>query len=166
MSAIARAKVALKRYNLGRRDHCFGRHPFRVDQFVAMPEGLFGFRSCRDFALINPLEPRLAPYKLLQSLDYRDVTFLVIDLYDADVSIAGEDLQELAAQAGLSDERAIFLLIVSLRHEPNGLVTTVNLRAPIVFDPKTGVARQCASDNSRYPVQQPIAGLVAAALGA
>lgn len=166
MSAIARAKAALKRYTLGRRDHCFGRYPFRVDHFVAMPEGLFGFRTCRDFALINPLEPRWAPYKLLQSLDFRELTFLVIELSDADVFIAGEDLEELACKAGLRVELANFLLIVSVRDKPDGLVATVNLRAPIVFDPKTGVARQCASNNSRYLVQQPIAGLLEAALGA
>ena len=50
--------------------------------------------------------------------------------------------------------------------KPDGVVTTVNLRAPIVLDPKSLVARQCVTSAAQYQVQQPLFGPAAAALGA
>ena len=74
--------------------------------------------------------------------------------------IAEEDLEEIVAAAGVSAAEAIFLLIVTIRANPDGegIVMTVNLRAPIVFDPATRLARQCVTSNQVYPVQQPFFG--------
>ena len=47
ISAVARAKAAIKRYSLARQHQRFGSYPFKADHFVVMPKGLLGFRSCQ-----------------------------------------------------------------------------------------------------------------------
>ena len=138
----------------------FGDYTFTADHRVYMPKGPLGFQGCHDFALANLPNPELDAFKLLQSLDAQALGFIVTALPESGGPIAEEDLEEIVAAAGVSAAEAIFLLIVTIRPAPDGegIVMTVNLRAPIVFDPATRLARQCVTSNQIYPVQQPFAG--------
>ena len=138
----------------------FGDYTFTADHRVYMPKGPLGFQDYHDFALANLPNPELDAFKLLQSLDAQALSFIVTALPVSGGPIAEEDLEEIAAAAGVSAAEAIFLLIVTIRANPDGegIVMTVNLRAPIVFDPATRLARQCVTSNQVYPVQQPFFG--------
>ena len=138
----------------------FGDYTFSADHRVYMPKGPLGFQDYHDFALANLPNPELDAFKLLQSLDDQALGFIVTALPESGGPIAEEDLEEIAAAAGVSPAEAVFLLIVTIRPNPKGegIVMTVNLRAPIVFDPATRLARQCVTSNQIYPVQQPFFG--------
>lgn len=138
----------------------FGCYAFGPEHRVHMPKGLLGFQDAHDFALANLPDPRLADFKLLQSLEKQELSFIVTPLPEACGPIAAADLAEIAETAGIGRERAIFLLIVTIRPDPSGqgIVMTVNLRAPLVFDPASRLARQCITANPAYPVQQPFFG--------
>ena len=127
---------------------------------VHMPKGPLGFRDYHDFALADLPDPELEQFKLLQSLEDQGPVLIVTPIPESGGPIADEDLAEIAGTAGISVEDAVFLLIVTVRPKPevDGIVMSVNLRAPIVFNPATRLARQCAIRNPRYPVKQPFFG--------
>lgn len=138
----------------------FGDYTFTPDHRVHMPKGPLGFQDYHDFALANLPNQELESFKLLQSLDDQALGFIVTAVPETGGPIANEDLDEIAAAAGVSAAEAIFLLIVTIRPDPegDGIVMSVNLRAPIVFNPATRLARQCVTGNQSYPVQQPFFG--------
>ncbi len=138
----------------------FGCYEFTDRNRVTMPQGPLGFQDCHNFALANLPDPRLEPFKLLQSLDDPDLSFIVTTLPADGGPVAAEDLEVLCRSAGIPLEEALFLLIVTMRPDPagEGIIMTVNLRAPIVFSPRSRLARQCVSSNADYPLQQPFYG--------
>ena len=138
----------------------FGDYTFTADHRVHMPKGPLGFQDYHDFGLANLPDPKLEQFKLLQSLDDQSLGFIVTALPESGGPIAEEDLEEIARAAGVSAANAVFLLIVTLRQNPDGegIMMSVNLRAPIVFNPATRLARQCVTSNQSYPVQQPFCG--------
>ena len=138
----------------------FGVYTFTLEHRVHMPKGPLGFQDYHDFGLANLPNPQLAQFKLLQSLDAHDLSFIVTTLPDSGGPIDQADLEEMAAAAGVAVEDAVFLLIVTIRPNPEGegILMSVNLRAPIVFNPASRLARQCVASNPSYPVQQPFFG--------
>ena len=138
---------------LGRRAATAGRR-------VHMPKGPLGFPDHHDFALADLPDPDLAQFKLLRSLEDRGLVLIVTPIPQGSDQIAEEDLAEISGMAGIAVEDAQFLLVVTVRPKPDddGMTMSVNLRAPIVFDPDTRLARQCVIRNSRYRVQQPFFG--------
>ena len=127
---------------------------------VRMPKGPLGFQDHHDFALVDLPDPELAQFKLLRSLEDQGPVLIVTPIPESGGPIADEDLAEIAGTAGIFLEDAVFLLIVTVRPKPevDGLDMSINLRAPIVFNPATRLARQCVIRNPRYRVQQPFFG--------
>jgi flagellar assembly factor FliW len=142
----------------------FGVYEFEAQSRIFMPAGPLGFQECRNFGLANLPDPRLSHFKLLQSLDQPDLSFIVTALPEDGGPIANEDLEEICRSVDAPLDEAIFLLIVTIRPNPQGegITMTVNLRAPIVFTPHSGQARQCVSSKPDYAVQQPFYGWPAA----
>jgi flagellar assembly factor FliW len=140
---------------LGRRAAMAGRR-------VHMPKGPLGFPDHHNFALADLPDPELAQFKLLRSLEDQGLVLIVTPIPRSSDHIADEDLAEIAGTAGISVEDAQFLLVVTVRPKPDddGMAMSINLRAPIVLDPATRLARQCVVRNSRYRVQQPFFGWV------
>ena len=136
---------------LGRRAATAGRR-------VHMPRGPLGFPEHHDFALADLPEPDLDQFKLLRSLEDGGPTLIVTPLPAACGLIAREDLLELAGLAGEALEEAVFLLVVRVHREAGPESMSVNLRAPIVFNPETRLARQCVSGNSDYRIRHPFFG--------
>jgi flagellar assembly factor FliW len=127
---------------------------------VRMPKGPLGFQGHHDFALVDLPDPELAQFKLLRSLEDQGPVLIVTPIPESGGPIADEDLAEIAGTAGIFLEDAVFLLIVTARPKPevDDLDLSINLRAPIVFNPATRLARQCVIRNPRYRVQQPFFG--------
>ena len=140
---------------LGRRAATAGRR-------VHMPKGPLGFPDHHNFALADLPDPELAQFKLLRSLEDRELVLIVTPIPRNSAHIADEDLAEIAGTVGISVEDAVFLLVVTVRPKPDddGLAMSINLRAPIVLDPATRLARQCVVRNPRYRVQQPFSGWI------
>jgi flagellar assembly factor FliW len=127
---------------------------------VHVPKGPLGFQDHHDFALVDLPDPELAQFKLLRSLEDQGPVLIVTPIPESGGPIADEDRAEIAGTAGIFLEDAVFLLIVTVRPTPevDGLDMSINLRAPIVFNPATRLARQCVIRNPRYRVQQPFFG--------
>ena len=131
----------------------YGQVEVSRDAIVEMPNGILGFAGHSSFALIDLPEGRLGQFRLLQSLQDADLSFLVMPLDAGSGVIDRADLDEARRAAGATAEDAAFLLIVTVRKEKDGVRMTANLRAPIVLDTARRTARQYVLSNNRYSIR-------------
>jgi flagellar assembly factor FliW len=134
-------------------DTRFGRVSFKEENAIAMPGGLPGFPGRRRFGLSPLPNPRFEQFVLFQDLDDPSLCFLVMPVPVDSGLVEAEDVDEALASCGIAREDATFLLIVTLRKEDDGVVTTVNLRAPIILDTDRKVARQYVMPNGKYAIR-------------
>ncbi len=132
----------------------FGAFEFTAENRIHMPRGPHGFTEFHEFGIANLPEPAPEHFKLLQSLDRPDLSFIVTPLAIDSGVVAYEDLSDGALSVGIPMERAAFLLIVTIRKTEEGTTATSNLRAPIVLDLERKVARQVVLAGNHYPIQK------------
>ncbi len=118
---------------------------------VTLPDGLPGFENCRRFVLVSAGE--LDPFTCLQGLDDPRPSFLALDPRLAvdgyDTELASPERQRLAAGA---DEPMLWLALVRLDGEP----PRVNLRAPVVINPRRMIGFQRIAADSAYTLDHPL----------
>jgi flagellar assembly factor FliW len=123
-----------------------------VSQTVTFPNGIPGFEACRRWVVLAA--EGQTPLRRLHAVDGVEASFLALDprqvlegyrceLSDADCARIGAD-----AKTPL-----LWLVLVSI--EPNGAVS-VNLRAPIVINPKTMMGQQVLPHDCLYPLRHVI----------
>jgi len=134
----------------------FGAFVFDETNTLFMPSGPLGFASHRHFGLANLPAPKLSAFKLLQSLDDAEVSFIVtpLDLHEAPIEMA--DLEAGARAAGMALEEVETLGIVTVRSGGPSPELTVNLRAPVLVDLRLRLARQVVLNNPDLPIRHPI----------
>lgn len=118
------------------------------------PEGLLGFEDARRFVLA-PAADREGLY-WLQSLDHGSLAFLLCDPFlFVDGFVVELGPRELPGDFGESRDHLAVLGIVTLPRE-RGTPATVNLQGPVLFDFRTGKARQVALADSSWGVSHPV----------
>ena len=112
-----------------------------------MPDGLPGFERCRRFVIIAA--PTLEPLTCLQGLDDPHPSFLAVDqrlvVPDYELALPPAACHRVDAR---DDEPLVWLVLVRL-HADTALV---NLRAPVVVNPRRMIGVQVIAADSRYPV--------------
>ncbi|WP_119168017.1 flagellar assembly protein FliW [Algihabitans albus] len=134
----------------------FGTFAFDANNSLLMPSGPLGFATHRHFGLANLPDPNLAAFKLLQSLDDIDVSFVVTPLELHPGLIEPLDIEAGAKAVGMASTNLETLLIVTARTSPEGASLSINLRAPVLIDFDARTARQVVLGNPHYAVQHPI----------
>jgi flagellar assembly factor FliW len=118
---------------------------------VTMPDGLPGFEKCRRYVIITA--PTLAPFTCLQGLDESRPSFLALDpkmlIEDFALDLGDADRARLDAR---KDDSLLWLALV--RFEPE--VAKVNLRAPVVINPRSMSGVQLIAQESPYSTEHPI----------
>ena len=133
--------------------HLLGELTLTAEQVVAFPEGLHGFPTEREFALVDAARDG---FWWLQSTTEAALAFLLVDPfrvqpdYEVDLSPGDE-----AFLAFTSAEQALVLTVVTLPSSANGTATT-NLRGPIVINLATRRARQVVRADERYDLRAPV----------
>lgn len=119
-------------------------------QIIDFPAGIPGFEQCRRFILIAP--PELAPLACLRAIDPPEASFLVIDprIVTADYDLTLREFERV--RLGVSDEPLLWLALVTV----TGDAATVNLRAPVVVNPRRMLGCQFIRDDHEYPVSHPL----------
>ena len=123
-----------------------GLEPMVVD----FPSGIPGFESCRRFVVLTSEE--IAPLSCLKAIDPPEATFLAIDpsLVDREYDRTLREFERMRLGAG--DEPLVWLALVTV----SGRKATVNLRAPIVINPRRMTGCQFIRDDSQYAVDVPL----------
>lgn len=119
-----------------------------VSETVRFQDGIPGFESCRQWVILAAEEQ--TPLRRLQAVD-GDAAFLAIDprsVMDAyRCELSNTDRRRLGV---VDDTPLLWLALVIV--EPAGAVT-VNLRAPIVINPRTMLGQQVLPQDSLYPLR-------------
>jgi len=134
----------------------FGAITFGRTNIVEFPQGLIGMPQCHRFGLSPIPDARMGQFMLLQSLEDFALSFLVLPMEPGPNSVAREDIHEACAALAIPEADADFLTVVTLRKATDGLAITVNLRAPIIIDSKSRIARQVVLANPSYPIRHPL----------
>ena len=116
--------------------------------------GVLGFSEVRRYVMLD--HGRNTPLKWLQAVDKPELAFPMVpatDLVeDYHITVSPDDLAALAMES--TDELLAFAILTI----PNGApeLTTANLKAPIVMNPTTHLARQVLVEQD-YPIRYPLA---------
>jgi len=135
----------------------FGNFEFDRAQALNMPNGLLGFAGYSEFGLATPPGDGFGQFKILQSLQDADLSFIVLPLPVDNGLIDREDIEDATASLdGNIDDMAI-LLIATIRKLPDGSKLTVNTQAPIMIDAARRQAWQYILHNPKYNIQHELA---------
>jgi flagellar assembly factor FliW len=134
----------------------FGAITFGPKNIVHFPQGLIGLPQSKRFGLSPIPDSRMGQFMILQSLDDFALSFLVLPLQIGPKTVASEDAAEACAALAVPVDDADFFTVVTLRQSEEGLSVSINLRAPIIVDAKSHVARQHVLANQKYPIRQPL----------
>ena len=130
----------------------FGEIEISEKQILTFKEGLFGFDNYEKFALIE--EESQAPFQWLQSLEEKDLAFIVIQpgffLEGYNPLLTEEELAEIGLQ---KTEQGFILLIVTIPNEDMSKMTA-NLQGPVVINPEQKIAKQYISRDPAHPIRQ------------
>lgn len=131
----------------------FGEMTVDPDAVLRLPRGLMGFGELHEYALATLPEERYGRFRVLQSIEAPDVSFIVLPYEPSDALIADVDLAAAFETLGVARDEGATLLIVSVRKAGDKPVVSVNLRAPVVIDLKRRNAWQCVLANPEYSVR-------------
>jgi len=116
--------------------------------------GVLGFPEVRRYVMLD--HGRNTPLKWLQAVDKPELAFPMVpatDLVeDYHITVSPDDLAALAMDS--TDELLAFVILTIPNAAPEG--TTANLKAPIVMNPTTHLARQVLVEQD-YPIRYPLA---------
>ena len=121
-------------------------------QKILFPHGLYGFELQTQWALLDSPQPS---FYLLQSLEQRDISFILINPYlfqsDYLLDIADTDYKSIHAPAG---EQLLVFAIVTVRETP--LPITANLMGPLLINRVKRVGIQAIQQDPRWKTKHPI----------
>ena len=120
-----------------------------VEDVIAFPDGLPGFEACRRFLMMS--SGGAHPFTCLQGLDASSPAFLTIDparvLTGYRLVLSPSDRRRLDAQ---ENDALVWLAIVTVGPDR---AATVNLRAPIVINPRLMIGFQVMPYDCLYPLR-------------
>jgi flagellar assembly factor FliW len=126
---------------------------YRDEDVITFDEGLVGFPACKRFVVME--NEALSPFRILQSVDQRNVGFLVIDprniVKNYNRSIP-EDAWRTVGVPEAKDRLALAISIIGNIPEES----TANLQAPLLINYKEMKGRQLILTGTRYSVTQPL----------
>lgn len=130
----------------------FGLVQVDEEAIYEFPEGVYGFETDKRFAVIEKTIEEDVSLLYLQSLENTIPCFLVFDPTKYYPSYTPEIAREDLAEFGTTDvEDLIFLVIATIPDSVKEL--SMNIKSPIVLDPKTKKAKQIILKNTDYAVR-------------
>ena len=128
----------------------FGPLEVSEDTLIKFTQPILGFADCTRYVLIEG--PGKGTVYWLQSVDRPEVAFLVMDplgvVPDYEVNLPQSEVDDLK----LKDETEAILLTLVVVPSDKKYVRT-NLRAPLIYNPNSKLAKQVVLYDSDYPVK-------------
>lgn len=120
---------------------------------IIFPNGVLGMPDKFQFCLTDfPIE-KLARFKLLQSLEDAQLSFITLPLDIDNTVVERADLEQAARDLEIPLDQMAVLLIVSVHRETTGIKMSVNARAPILMHVARRVAQQYVFGSSKYDIR-------------
>jgi flagellar assembly factor FliW len=131
----------------------FGQIEISTDEIISVPSGILGFPEDHDFCLVDSGDDTLILW--LQSLTNPYLAFPVIEpkIFKQDyvVRLSASELRELRLES-IKDASVFTILTI-----PGTLTEmTANLKAPVVINTKTRIAKQVVLQENDQPIKHPM----------
>lgn len=131
----------------------FGRVELKTEDLLTFAEGLLGFSDLRKFVLLD--DPSDDIFAWLQSCESPAIAFPVLEpeLFAPayKVNLTKGDLDALKLPTA---DQARYFTIVTIPEDPTQM--TANLKAPIIMNVNTRLARQCVLQDNNLAIREPI----------
>lgn len=131
----------------------FGAVSLTSEDVIQFPEGLLGFNELRRFVLLD--DPSDEIFAWLQSCEEPGIAFPLLEpeLFTTgyNISLTKHDLEVLKLA---SKEGTRAFAIITIPNDPTQM--TANLKAPIVINVQSRVARQCVLQDNSLAIREPI----------
>ena len=134
-------------------DTRFGRVQVTRTQSIVFPSGLLGMPDRNQFCLTDFPSPKMARFKLLQSLEDPALSFITLPLELQNPIIERADIEQAARDLDIPVEQLACLLIVTVSRETGAAQLFVNARAPLFVHAARRVAGQYVFPNSKYDIR-------------
>jgi len=125
----------------------------RKDSVIHFAEGLIGFSECKYFVLTE--NESLAPFRLLQSLEWPEVGFLVLDptmlVNNYHERVPQRDWDSLGVNG---ETRPLAFVIVVIGSTPE--TSTGNFQAPLLINYDKMIGKQIILTDSGFSVRHPL----------
>ena len=131
----------------------FGDVSADIGKAISFSRGLLGMPDRFRFILANFPSAKMQQFKLLQSLDEVQLSFITLPLDMQNAIIGVDDLRMACKDLQISEQQAAILLIVSVHRTPDQVKLSVNSRAPLIIDAERRSGVQYVFQNDAYKVQ-------------
>lgn len=132
----------------------FGTFAAEPRDVVTFPHGLPGFERCRRFVLVSA--PSLEPFTCLHGVDAPEPSFLALDprriVPDYQTPLSQGDGHRLGLAGG---ETLLWLAVVHI----DAAAARVNLKAPIVVNPRRMIGLQVMAAETAYATDHQLDGV-------
>ena len=123
---------------------------------IVFPNGLLGIPDTFSYCLTKFPSEKLARFKLLQSLEDAELSFITLPIEMDNAVVAREDIITACKEIEMNVDDLTMLLIVTVDRTPSAVRLSVNARAPIFINTPRRVATQYVFHSNKYQIQHMI----------
>lgn len=136
----------------------FGKIRINRESAIYFPRGILGFPENLDFCLADFPGEKMQQFKVMQCLNDKDLSFVVLPVQTQNPMIDQPDVDEAAEILGIEKQNLAILMIVSVHRKATSVSLSVNARAPIFIDTDKKLAAQFVFPNNKYEIRHFITG--------
>lgn len=131
----------------------FGKVTIDMDNAIYFPSGLLGMPDKLHFCLTDFPKTAVSEFKILQSLNDIELSFVVLPIALGNAFIERQDIEEIAKILAVNIDDIGLVLIASTHVTPQGKQISVNVRAPIIINTKEKAAAQYVFPQTKYAIR-------------
>ncbi|WMJ24260.1 flagellar assembly protein FliW [Paludicola sp. MB14-C6] len=128
----------------------FGETQVSNEALIHFPDGLYGFEDIKDYVLLTHDDQNII--MTLQPVTERVPQFLVLDPFAVICNYQPKLSSADQKWFGVTNCGELKYLVIAIVKE-NYIDTVVNLKSPIVINPKTNQAKQVFLENKNYSMK-------------
>lgn len=136
----------------------FGTIKVDTDKAILFPVGVLGMPDKHHFVLTEFPNEKLKQFKLLQSLDDPELSFITLPLELDNGIVERSDVDNACRDMEIPEGDVAMVLLVSVHRGMTNVQLSVNARAPIFIDTSRQAAAQYVFTSNKYKVQHFITG--------
>lgn len=134
----------------------FGQVTLQKEDVIEFPEGILGFNDLRAFVLLD--DPNDEIFAWLQSCEVPQIAFPVLEpelfTQNYQVALTKHDLESLGLNPTGEQPRVRSFSIITIPEDPTQM--TANLKAPVVINIESRMARQIVLQDNNLAIREPI----------
>lgn len=131
----------------------FGNINVDKSKTILFPVGLLGMPEKHHFVITDFPNSRLKQFKLLQSMDDDELSFITLPIPLKNDIIDSSDIGSACTDLEIDMSDLTILLIVSVHRGVEGVQLSVNARAPLFIATEKQAAAQYVFTSNKYAVQ-------------